>query len=127
MTGGGLADLRTQRLILRRWRDADRDPFAALNADPAVMEHFPAVLSQAESDALVEQNEAHFDRHGFGLWAVEVEGGVPFVGFVGLGVVPFGSHFTPAVEIGWRWHGRTGGTATRRRPPPKRCGWRSRT
>jgi ribosomal-protein-alanine N-acetyltransferase len=98
----GLAGLRTRRLILRRWRPSDRDPFAALNADPAVMEHFPSVLSRAQSNDLIDRIEAHFDRHGFGLWAVQVDNGPPFVGFVGLSVVPFESHFTPAVEIGWR-------------------------
>jgi ribosomal-protein-alanine N-acetyltransferase len=99
---GGLADLRTRRLVLRRWRPSDRDPFAALNADPAVMEHFPSVLSRAESDAMADRIEGHFERYGFGLWAAEVDGGPPFAGFVGLSVVPFESHFTPAVEIGWR-------------------------
>ena len=64
----------TERLELRIWRDSDRAPFAALNADPAVMEHFPAVLTRAESDALVDRVEAHFDEHGYGLWAVEADG-----------------------------------------------------
>lgn len=62
----------------------------------------PAVLSQAESDALADRIEAHFETHGFGLWAAEVRGGPPFIGFVGLATVGFSAHFTPAVEIGWR-------------------------
>jgi RimJ/RimL family protein N-acetyltransferase len=97
--------LRTPRLELRRWTDADREPFAALNADPRVMEHFPASLTRSESDALVDRIEAGFAEHGFGLWAVEVlasGGGVGFVGFVGLTVPTFTAHFTPAVEVGWR-------------------------
>jgi RimJ/RimL family protein N-acetyltransferase len=102
-------ELRTERLRLRRWRAADRDPFAALNADPRVMEFFPAVLSRPESDALATNIEAHFERHGFGLWAVEVVGLAPFAGFVGLSIPHFEAHFTPCVEIGWRlavehWH-----------------------
>ncbi len=92
--------MRTQRLLLRRWRDSDREPFAALGADSAVMEHFPSMLTRAESDALVERIEAGFDEHGYGLWAVEAEGA--FVGFVGLQWVSFEAHFTPALEIGWR-------------------------
>jgi RimJ/RimL family protein N-acetyltransferase len=66
------------------------------------MEHFPGVLTRAESDALVERIEAHFERHGFGLWAVEVVDQVPFIGFVGLAVPSFEAHFTPCVEVGWR-------------------------
>ena len=92
----------TDRLMLRRWRDDDREPFAALNADPVVMEHFPSTQTREESDASVDRFEQHFDEHGVGLWAVEVTDGAPFIGFVGLSVVPFDAHFTPAVEVGWR-------------------------
>ena len=95
-------ELRTDRLYLRRWLPADLAPFAALNADPRVMEHFPAVLSGDESDSRAARNEAHFERHGFGLWAVEIPGVAPFAGFVGLAVPGFEAHFTPCVEIGWR-------------------------
>lgn len=96
------ADLTTRRLVLRRWRASDREPFAALNADPEVMRYFPALLTRAESDALIERAERHFDAHGFGPWAVEVIGGPVFIGFVGLSYVPFEAPFTPAVEVGWR-------------------------
>ncbi len=96
------AELRTARLVLRRWRPADRAPFATLNADPAVMEYFPALLSRAESDSAVGRIEAHFAKHGFGLWAVEIPGVAPFAGFIGLSIPSFQAHFTPAVEIGWR-------------------------
>lgn len=92
--------VRTPRLLLRRWRDADREPFAALNADPVVMEHFPNRLTRDESDALVDRIEAAFDELGYGLWAVEAATG--FVGFVGLQWTRFAAHFTPALEIGWR-------------------------
>jgi RimJ/RimL family protein N-acetyltransferase len=95
-------EFRTARLHLRRWRPADREPFAAMNADPRVMEHFPATLTRRDSDALVDRIVAHFDRHGFGLWAVEVPGVTPFAGFVGLSVPGFQAHFMPCVEIGWR-------------------------
>lgn len=95
-------ELRTNRLLLRRWRTADRAPFAELNADPSVMEYFPAALSPEESDLLVARIEAHFDRHGFGLWAVEIQNIAAFAGFTGLSVPSFEAHFTPCVEIGWR-------------------------
>lgn len=102
MTGAALPQLRTERLLLRRWRDDDRAPFAALNADPRVTEFLPAPLSRADSDALVDRIEAHFAAHGFGLWAVEVPGEIPFAGFVGLAVPAFEAAFTPCVEVGWR-------------------------
>ena len=94
--------IRTERLILREWRPEDREPFAALNADPRVMECMPALLPRAQSDALARRSEQHFAKHGFGPWAVEVPDVAPFVGFVGLSVPAFDAHFTPCVEIGWR-------------------------
>ncbi len=99
----GLSEsLKTSRLLLRPWRLSDRAPFAAMNADPRVMEHFPAPLSQNESDATIARIEAHLDQHGFGLWAVEILGVAPFAGFIGLSIPRFEAHFTPCVEIGWR-------------------------
>ncbi|MBM4243853.1 MAG: GNAT family N-acetyltransferase [Deltaproteobacteria bacterium] len=94
--------MRTDRLRLRRWRSGDRAPFAALNADPRVTEFLPGPLSRAASDALAERIEAHFATHGFGPWAVEVPGEIPFAGFVGLAVPGFAAPFTPCVEVLWR-------------------------
>ncbi len=95
--------LRAGRVLLRGWRMQDLEPFAALNADPRVMEHFPAPLTRAESDAMVhERIAAQFAERGYGLWAVEVPGVSPFIGFVGLQAPNFDAHFTPCVEIGWR-------------------------
>ena len=95
-------DLVTPRLRLRAWTAGDRGPFAALNADPRVMEFFPSVLRPAESDAFADRIARHIDEHGWGLWAVEISGGAPFAGYIGLATPRFESHFTPAVEIGWR-------------------------
>ena len=92
----------TERLILRRWGEADREPFAALNGDPRVMEFFPNLLCRQESDSMMDRIEAHFDAHGFGFWAAEVRRGSTFVGFVGLNIPTFPAPFTPCVEIGWR-------------------------
>jgi RimJ/RimL family protein N-acetyltransferase len=94
--------LTTQRLILRRWRDSDREPFRALNADPRVMEFMPALLTPAASDQLINSIEAHFDRHGFGLFAAEHRDSRSFIGFIGLAIPTFVAPFTPCVEIGWR-------------------------
>ena len=92
----------TDRLHLRRWRFFDRAPFAALNADPEVMEHFPSTLTEEESDALVDRIRAQFDEHGFGLWALEVRGRGEFIGFTGLAIQTFDAPFNPSVEVGWR-------------------------
>ena len=92
----------TRRLLLRRWRDSDREPFAALNSDPRLMQYFPAVLSRAESGRLVDRIEAHFEKHGFGLFAAELLSERAFIGFVGLSIPDFEAPFTPCVEIGWR-------------------------
>jgi RimJ/RimL family protein N-acetyltransferase len=97
-----MSSLETNRLLLRRWRPSDRAPFAALNADPRVLECFPSTLTTAESDAMVDRIEAHFAEKGFGLWAVEGPEVAEFIGFIGLSTPRFDAHFTPCVEIGWR-------------------------
>ena len=95
--------LHGERVLLREWVPEDLVPFAELNADPRVMEHYPAALTRAESDAFVrERIIPHFVERGFGLWAVEVPDAAPFVGYVGLWVHTFEADFTPCVEIGWR-------------------------
>lgn len=103
--------LRTERLALRAWRDEDRTAFAALNADPTVMEHFPSTLTRAESDAFVDRIEATWAARGFGLWAVEVlappAAADPFIGYVGLW--PWDSVASGLVEIGWRLAHRSWG------------------
>jgi RimJ/RimL family protein N-acetyltransferase len=95
-------ELRTARLLLRRWRPEDRDAFAELNADPRVMEFFPAVLTRDGSDAIADRIADNFQRHGFAQWAVEIPGVTSFAGFIGLSIPRFEAHFTPCVEIGWR-------------------------
>jgi RimJ/RimL family protein N-acetyltransferase len=91
-------ELRTERLLLRQWRDDDLEPFAELNADPVVMEHFPGVMSRAASDAFAQFNRERIAQRGWGLWAVEADG--QFIGFVGLNE----PNFMPGVEVGWRLH-----------------------
>lgn len=97
-----MATLTTERLILRRWREADRKAFARMNADLRVMEFFPDPLSREESDLLMDRIEAHFEQHGFGLYAMELHHDGSFIGYVGLAVPTFQAAFTPCVEIGWR-------------------------
>ncbi len=95
-------ELRTERLLLRRWRAEDRAPFAAMNADPEVMEHFPARLTRSESDGFARRIDAHMQREGWGLWAMEERSTGRFLGFTGLARPGFDAPFMPAVEIGWR-------------------------
>lgn len=95
-------EITTSRLLLRRFRDSDREPFAAMNADARVMEHFVTPLDRAASDAFVDRIENRFAESGYSLWAVEVVDGPAFIGFVGLWDAIFDAPFTPAVEVGWR-------------------------
>jgi RimJ/RimL family protein N-acetyltransferase len=96
------AVLTTSRLRLRLWRSEDLEPFAALNADPRVREFFPSVQSYQESADSMRYICDHFARRAFGLWAVEVIGGAPFIGFIGLAVPSFDAPFMPCVELGYR-------------------------
>ncbi|CAI0712978.1 GNAT family N-acetyltransferase [Serratia ficaria] len=94
--------LRSDRLILRPWRDEDVPAFAALNADPQVMRYFPAVMSAEQSHAQAAGIRHVMRQRGWGLWAVEVKRGAPFIGFVGLAIPAGDLPCSPCVEIGWR-------------------------
>jgi RimJ/RimL family protein N-acetyltransferase len=104
-----LDEIRTARLLLRRWRDEDHEPFAALNADSEVMRYFPALLDRVESDRSIERFEQRFEEQGFGLWAVELLATGEFIGFTGLNTMPDGVPGSGDQEVGWRlarhaWH-----------------------
>jgi RimJ/RimL family protein N-acetyltransferase len=94
--------LETERLILRQWRESDRQPFRELNADARVMEFLPGLLSPAASDEMMDRIQQSFQLRGFGLFAAELRADQSFLGFIGLSVPGFNAHFMPAVEIGWR-------------------------
>jgi len=101
--------IRTDRLLLRRWLDSDREPFAALNADPKTMRFFAATLDRLESDALVDLIESRFEQQGYGLWALEVTDTGEFIGFTGLNPMPDDVPGAGGTEVGWRlarhaWH-----------------------
>lgn len=95
-------ELRTPRLLLRRWRSADAAPFAEINGDPRVAEHLPGTMTRTERDALIARIEAGFESRGFDVWAVEAPGVCDLAGFVGLTVPRRTLPFSPCVEIGWR-------------------------
>ncbi|HSW04970.1 GNAT family N-acetyltransferase [Aquabacterium sp.] len=99
----------TARLTLRCWRDADRAPFAAMNADPEVMRYFPALWPPEMSNTAIDIWCAQFAQQGWSNWAVELSGSGEFIGFIGLSVPRRPLPFSPCVEIGWRlarahWH-----------------------
>ena len=101
--------IRTDRLLMRRWLESDRAPFAALNADPQTMRFFPQTLDRAASDAMADRIEMFFGQRGYGLWALEVTQTGEFIGFTGLNPMPDGVPGAGGVEVGWRlarqaWH-----------------------
>jgi RimJ/RimL family protein N-acetyltransferase len=92
----------TERLWLREWREADVPAFAAINADPVVMEFFPETYTDERTRRFVERIRERWAELGYGLWAVERQDTGRFIGYVGLWPATFPAHFTPAVEVGWR-------------------------
>jgi RimJ/RimL family protein N-acetyltransferase len=94
--------IETERLLLRHWKEEDREPFYQVNADPRVMEFMPECLTRVESDQLFERITEHFRERGFGLFAAQLRERRSFIGFVGLAVPSLAAHFTPCVEMGWR-------------------------
>ncbi len=106
---GRFDTIRTERLLMRRWRQADRDPYAAMNADPVVMRYFPEIADRAASDVSIDWMEVLFDRQGFGLWVLELAETGEFLGFTGLNPMPEGVPGAGGMEVGWRlaqhaWH-----------------------
>jgi RimJ/RimL family protein N-acetyltransferase len=94
--------LSTLRLRLRQWRDADLDAFAALNADPRVMAHFPSTLDRSASDAMARRCRQFIEARGWGIWAAELKADGSFIGFIGLHVPTADLPLSPCVEIAWR-------------------------
>ncbi len=112
--------IETERLVLRRWRDADREPFAELNGDPETLVFFPSTLTRAESDAFVSRIEARFEAHGYGLWALEVRDTGQFIGFTGLAPMPDDVPGPAVPRSAGGWPGTPGIAVTRprRHSPP---------
>ena len=94
--------METDRLLLRRWKPSDVEKFAAMSADPKVMEYFPSCLTREECEIFIERAEEKFETQGFGFWAAELKATESFIGFVGLNIPNLDTNFTPCVEIGWR-------------------------
>jgi RimJ/RimL family protein N-acetyltransferase len=94
----------TSRLVLRPFNDMDRSAFFELNAHPRVIELLGSSSSRAESDAMIDRFSAEMTREGWGFWAVEMAGGAPFIGMVGLHRMAPTMPIAPGIEIGWRLH-----------------------
>lgn len=96
----------SERLGFRHWIESDLSPFARMNADREIMRYFPGLLTELETKNLVNKINDHFQKWGFGLWAVEEKTSRTFIGFIGLNYAEFKSSFTPCIEIGWRLDSR---------------------
>ena len=120
-----MTELTTERLLLRAWKESDYEPFAALNADPAVMAHFPAPMTRGESDGLIDRISSFLDEKGFGLWALEVLGTGQFIGFTGLSVRASRLISRRLLRSAGDSQKMPGATAMRARPPGPRSGTRS--
>jgi RimJ/RimL family protein N-acetyltransferase len=95
-------ELRTRRTLLRQWKDSDLPAWIAMNADPQVRRHFPALLTEEEACGEAQRVRDAISQRGWGIWALEIPGVLPFAGLVGLHVTSFDAPFVPAVELGWR-------------------------
>jgi RimJ/RimL family protein N-acetyltransferase len=101
-SGRSRMQLLTPRLILRSWMDSDRQPFAEMSENAAVMEHLRPLATRDACNAWIDFQITHQSSHGFCLWALESRASGVFMGAAGLLHVGFDAHFTPAVEAGWR-------------------------
>lgn len=95
--------IETVRLFVRPWRDADREPFAAMGRDPEVMAHLGPLQSRAQADEAVDRMIALQDERRHCFWAVERRDDGAFLGFCGLKLAPENiPGIADALEIGWR-------------------------
>ncbi|MEY2903152.1 MAG: hypothetical protein RLY89_2258 [Bacteroidota bacterium] len=94
--------IETNQLLLRQWKLEDLSAYATMNADPKVMEHFPATLSKEESWNHLQKMQAQIQEKGYGTFALELKKEGTLIGFTGLSIPNFDAEFTPCVEIGWR-------------------------
>lgn len=97
-----VVELSTDRLLLRQWKEEDFPLFAKMNSDPVVMEYYPSILSEDESNAMARKLRALISERSWGFWAVETIKENTFIGFVGLHEPTYDLPVTPCIEVGWR-------------------------
>ena len=97
-----MINIKTNRLLLRQWRDTDLEQFVAINQDPKVMRYLPKVLSHDEVQQMISKMKLSITKNGYGFYACEEKSSALCIGFIGLNKPSFKAHFTPCVEIGWR-------------------------
>lgn len=108
------AELRTPRLLLRRWRPEDEAPMAAINRDPEVGRYLNLPITEVSLAAFHAFMTAHWEQHGFGPFVVEareriaardgaaaIEPGT-FLGFAGVAHPTYLPALAERPEIGWR-------------------------
>lgn len=98
-----VVELKTDRLILRQWKESDLLPFAKMNADPEVMEYYPSTISESESNQLANRIKGFITKRSWGFWAVETINENEFIGFVGLHKPTYDLPVSSCVEVGWRF------------------------
>jgi RimJ/RimL family protein N-acetyltransferase len=96
-----VAEIGTERLIMRGWRESDLAPWAAMNADPEVRRYLGPLLTFEQAEAWALNFQDDLDRYGFGFWALEVRASGDFIGFTGLGIVDEDMPFA-GTELAWR-------------------------
>lgn len=94
--------LETERLILRNWKNEDADPYFHINQDKRVIECLRGALTMEEVRAFIAAMNQQQEARGYSLWAVEAKATGELMGFIGLNLIDWPAHFSPAVEIGWR-------------------------
>lgn len=92
----------SKRLGFRNWLPEDLPPFAEMNADEEVMEHFPKPLSRQETVDSIERLQKHYAVHGHTYYAVDILETGEFIGFIGLAYQDYETAFNPSIDMGWR-------------------------
>jgi RimJ/RimL family protein N-acetyltransferase len=104
------AILKTERLVLRRWRETDEAPMHAISTDPLVMATLGPLMSLEEVRALIGRLQLMQAEHGYCFWAMALQETGALIGLCGLKPGAADTPLEGRLEIGWRlgssWWGR---------------------
>ena len=115
--------IETDRLVLRRWRDADTAPFFAMGQDAEVMRHIGPPMTYEDAARTVARVNAQIDSDGHAFWAVECRADAAFIGFCGVKHGPPGTPIADLPEIGWRLARTAWGQGYAREAAAASLGW----